>query len=56
MHIAFVVMQPHGSETGDPVVANVYASANPTVTGHHSHLVYHKVVYWARYYFLYIYK
>ena len=31
-----------------------YASTNPIVTGPQSHLVYHKVVYWARYYFLYI--
>ena len=47
-------MQPDGSETGQLVVLNGYASTNPIVTGHQSHLVYHKVVHKAGYYFLYI--
>ena len=34
------------------VVANKYALTNPVATGHQSHLVYHKVVYWTHYYFL----
>ena len=44
MHAAFKVMQPDGSATGQLVVANDYASTNPTATGHQSHLVYHKVI------------
>ena len=32
--------------------ANGYASTNPIVTGHQSHVVSHKVVYYASYYFL----
>ena len=53
--MAFRAMQPDGSEAGQLVVANGYASTNPIVTGPQSHLVYHKVVYWALYYFLYNY-
>ena len=34
-----------GTETGWLVVANGNISTNPIVTGHQSHLVYHKVVY-----------
>ena len=51
MLMAFKVMQADGSEAGYLVVANGYASTNPIVTGHQSHLVYHKEVYCARYYF-----
>ena len=32
--MAFKVMQPDGSETGQLVVANWYASTNPIVTSH----------------------
>ena len=32
-----------------------HSSTNPIATGHQSHLVYHKVVYYSHYYFLYIY-
>ena len=53
-HMAFKVMQPDGSETGYLVVTNWYGSTKPKVTGHQSHLVYHKVVYQApTIYFIY---
>lgn len=47
-------VQPDGSETVYLVVANGYGSYNHVVTGNQSNLVYHKVVYLARYYLLYI--
>ena len=53
--MTFNMMQPDGSETGQLIVANGYASTNPIATGHQSHLVYHKVVYQACYYFVYNY-